>query len=288
MAAASAAQQDVQVAAANADLAKTALKRVQQLYSISHATADEEDRARAELRRADATLRSARFAVEVANHEVEAARTALRYSAAEENGGAAAERVLIRSPIDGDLLKIYRKSEGVIEAGQALVEVGDPRALEVEVDVLSADAVRLASGVRVLFERWGGPRPLEGVVRVVEPVGFTKISALGVEEQRVLVIADLTSAPSEWQQLGDGYHVEASFILWESAKVLQVPASALFHHRDGWAAFVIADGRAERREVEVGHRNGLEAELLAGIAAGETVIVHPDDKIDDGTRVALR
>jgi HlyD family secretion protein len=195
---------------------------------------------------------------------------------------------MVRAPVAGRVLKIPRKSEGVVTAGQALMEIGDPRALEVEVDVLSADAVRLHPGIKVEFERWGGEGQLQGKVRVVEPVGFTKVSALGVEEQRVWVIVDFTSPAAQWQQLGDGYRVEASFILWEDNNVLQVPASALFRDGAGWALFVVQQDKAIKRGVHVGQRNGLSAQILSGINEGDQVIVHPDDQVRDGVRVAVR
>jgi HlyD family secretion protein len=168
------------------------------------------------------------------------------------------------------------------------MDIGDPRALEVEVDVLSADAVRLHSGTKVEFERWGGEGRLAGKVRVVEPVGFTKVSALGVEEQRVWVIVDFTSPAAQWQQLGDGYRVEASFILWEENNVLQVPASFLFRDGAGWALFAVQQGRAVKRVVQIGQRNGLSAQILSGLNEGDRVIVHPDDQVHDSVRVAER
>ncbi|MDH4285534.1 MAG: HlyD family efflux transporter periplasmic adaptor subunit, partial [Gallionellaceae bacterium] len=214
----------------------------------------------------------------------EAERTALKYS-----GKAGARKpVTVRSPVNGRVLKIPRISEGVVAAGQALLEIGDPSALEVEVDVLTADAVRLKPGTRVVFERWGGEGMLEGAVRVVEPAGFTKVSALGVEEQRVWVIVSFTSPPAKWQQLGDGYRVEAQFILWEESNVLQVPSSALFREGEGWSLFAVQEGRAVKRSVKAGQRNGLSAQILSGIAEGERVIVHPDDRVRDGVKVALR
>ena len=150
-------------------------------------------------------------------------------------GGELAERVSVRSPITGRILKVDHECEGPVRTGDALLEVGDPTVLEVEVDVLSADAVKIKPGMNVLFDRWGGEQPLQGIVRIVEPVGFTKISALGVEEQRVLVISDFTSPAGQWQRLGDGYRVEARFILWHEENVLQVPASSLFRYGNGWA-----------------------------------------------------
>ena len=155
-------------------------------------------------------------------------------------------------------------------------------------DVLSADAVRIAPGMRVLFERWGEPEPLEGRVRRIEPVGFTKFSALGVEEQRVLVIADITSPGARWERLGDAYPGNARFVLWEDDDVLRVPTSALFRHDGGWAAFVVERGRAVRRKVEPGRRGGALTEVAGGLAPDERVIVHPDRSLGDGTRVRLR
>jgi HlyD family secretion protein len=193
--------------------------------------------------------------------------------------------VAVRSPVAGRVLKIPHKSEGPVGAGEALIEIGDPRALEVEVDLLSADAVRVHPGTRVLFERWGGDGPLQGEVKRVEPAGFTKISALGVEEQRVWAIVAFTSPRPAWQRLGDGYRVEASFIVWSGRDVLQVPASALFRDRAQWAAYVVESGRARKRRLRPGAGNGLQTQVLSGIAAGERVIAHPDDRVHEGARV---
>lgn len=284
-AAVSASQQNVEAAKADAALARKELQRIRRLRAGGHVTQDQEDRAVAEVERTAAQLRSAQFAVDTARYDMQAAQTALRYAA---EPASEKEPIIVRSPVSGRVLKIVHKSEGVVAAGQALVEVGDPRALEVEVDVLSADAVRIHPGTKVDFERWGGKGVLHGIVRVVEPVGFTKVSALGVEEQRVWVIVDFTSPATQWQRLGDGYRVEASFIIWEGRDVLQVPASALFRDGDGWALFVVRDGRAIRRPVRVGERNGLRAQILSGIREGDQVIVHPDDQVRDGVRVSRR
>jgi HlyD family secretion protein len=181
-----------------------------------------------------------------------------------------------------------RQSEGIVEAGTPLLEVGDPRALEVAVDVLSADAVRIRPGTPVVLERWGGEQPLEGVTRSVEPVGFTKLSALGVEEQRVWVIADLRSPAEAWSRLGEGYRVEASFIVWQGEQVLQIPASALFRQGEGWAVFVIENGQARRRVVEIGQRGGLTVEIRSGLTEGERVVTHPDDTLHEDAAVRIR
>jgi len=237
-------------------------------------------------RQTAAEQQSAEFTVEVARFDLEAARTALQYSLA-DNTATRPVTVDLHAPVASRVLSVDHKSEGVVSAGEDLIEIGDPAQLEVAVDVLSQDAVQIRPKTRVQFYRWGGDAPLEGVVRTVEPAGFTKISALGVEEQRVWVIADLVSPRAAWQFLGDGYRVEAHFILWQNPDVLQAPASALFHHDSEWAVFVVENGRARRRHVEVGHRNGLVAEITGGLSTGDRVITHPDDRIEDGVRVQV-
>jgi len=276
-------EENARASKADAEQAQIELKRLEALSKVQSISVNDLDRARTRANTATAMQRSAQFAVEVGRYELEAARTALKYA----GGGQAAERIAITTPVSGRVLKLYQQSEGVANAGQPLLEVGDPTQLEVEVDVLSADAVRLAPGMRVVFERWGG-NPLEGRLRLVEPVGFTKISALGVEEQRVKVIADFASPYEEWKHLGDGYRVDARFILWEQEKVLQIPASALFRHKEGWSVFVVEGGKARLRMVEPGQRSGLAAQIVKGLQEGETVITHPDEKIEDGVAVTLR
>ncbi len=282
-----AAEENARVAAAADDYAQARYERTKKLHESGFASRDELERTESEARQARSAHLSSEFAVEGARYDLDAARTRLKYSHG-EGGGSLARSVSVRTPVEGSVLGIPHKNEGVVEAGRPLIEIGDPRALEVEIDVLSTDAVRIRPGTSVLFHRWGGDAPLEGEVRTVEPAGFTKISALGVEEQRVLVIADITSPSGLWERLGDGYRLEASFLLWESDDVLQVPASALFRYGDGWAVFAQEGGKAKRRAVEVGHRNGLVAQILSGLKEGEMVITHPSDQIGDGTRVRKR
>jgi HlyD family secretion protein len=160
--------------------------------------------------------------------------------------------------------------------------VGDAAKLEIVVDVLSTDAVKLSPGMPVLLENWGGEQPLRACVRLVEPSGFTKISALGIEEQRVNVIADFVDPPG---RLGDGYRVEARVVIWEAESVLKIPSGALFRRGQDWNVFALEDGRAQARQVEIGHRNALEAEVLHGIEEGNGVIVHPSNEIASGMRV---
>lgn len=286
-AALSAAREQARVAAVEKDYAAAELERLRPLAEKGLLSGESFDKAENAAKTTTAVLRSAEFNVEVASYDLEAARTTLQYSAATA-GDTPAERVPVRAPVDGRILKVHHECEGPVRTGEPLFEVGDPSALEVEVDVLSADAVKIQPGMSVLFDRWGGEQPLQGRVRNIEPVGFTKISALGVEEQRVLVISDFTSPATQWQRLGDGYRVEAQFVLWQEAQVLQVPASALFRYRDGWAVFVIEGNSAKLREVSVGQRNGLRAQILSGVEPGEAVINHPSDAVEDGRGVRRR
>lgn len=230
------------------------------------------------------------------SRELEAARAAAR--AAESNQAAAEAALLasgeefgpnatvpLRAPVDGAVLRLFEESARVLPVGTPVLEVGDPGDLEIVVDLLSTEAVKVRPGARVLVEDWGGDGALEARVRRVEPSGFTKVSALGVEEQRVNVIADFLAPPTS---LGDAYRLEARIVTWEGDDVLQVPTGALFRSRGAWRVFVVADGRAREREIEPGHRTALAAEVRAGLAPGETVIVHPSDLVADGVAVAAR
>jgi HlyD family secretion protein len=281
-----ASREKMQAAKAEADYAASELGRMEKLHESGLVSMDKLDRAVAISRQSTAILRSAQFEIDVALFEKEAALTALRFSSDEWPSGYSG-KVIINSPINGMVLKVTHRSEGVVREGVPIIEIGDPNALEVVVDVLSADAVRITQGTPVFFHRWGGESPLEGRVRVVEPAGFTKISALGVEEQRVLVISDIISSQDIWGRLGDGYRVEASFVIWEG-DVLQTPANSLFRVDGDWAVFVMEGGDAHRRMVKIDHRNGLMAEIVSGLSEGEEVITHPDSSIEDGTPVRLR
>jgi HlyD family secretion protein len=274
-------------AEAAAEFAEADLSRARNLYEAGLATREALERAETSARQARARRIEAASAVEVARHDLEAARAALRYSPASD-GPEQRRTLALSAPAAGRILSLGRKSEGVVGAGEPLVEIGDPGAIEAAVDVLSADAVRIRPGMPVFFDRWGGDVSLEGRVRRVEPGGFTKVSALGVEEQRVLVIADFTAPRELWEPLGDGYRLEARFVLWEREDVLQVPNGALFRRGDDWAAFAVQGGRARLRPVTVGRRSGLAAQILSGLSEGDRVIVHPADAVADGVRVRSR
>jgi HlyD family secretion protein len=219
--------------------------------------------ARARQRAAEADLRSARAALLA----IDGAR-----------GGA----IGLRSPVSGRVLRIPERSERVVAAGAPLLTLGDPGGLEVVVDVLSQDAVRIRPGMAVLIEGWGGDTALRGTVRLVEPFAFTKVSALGVEEQRVNVVADIDDRPPA---LGDAYRVEARFVVASTDGVLTVPVSALFREGEGWGVFVVEGGVARLRQVEPGLRNAREAEIRAGLREGEVVVRHPPNTLRDGARI---
>lgn len=283
-----AAEQAAFAARAETALAETELARVVPLVQQGHLAQEKLDQAQARTRTLRASLRSAEFSVDVAQHELEATQSALRYTGADGRDDLS-QVVEVLAPVSGRILKIQQECEGVVTAGQPLLEIGDTDSLEIETEVLSADAVKIKPGMQVVYERWGGGTPLSGVVRRVEPVGFTQVSALGVDEQRVLVISDLMAG--EVQQphsLGDGYRVESHFVIWADEAVLQIPASALFRVDDRWAVFTVQVGKARRRMVDVGQQNGLRAQILNGLSPNDTVITHPDDTVEEGIRIVQR
>ncbi|HLW64697.1 MAG TPA: HlyD family efflux transporter periplasmic adaptor subunit, partial [Gemmataceae bacterium] len=194
----------------------------------------------------------------------------------------------IRSPITGCVLEVYQESSRTIPVGAELVKVGNTTDLECVIDVLSTDAVKITRGAKVYLEHWGGAQPLRGRVRLVEPAAFMKVSALGVEEQRVNVLVDFAEPRAKWESLGDGYRVEARIVVWESDDVLKAPDGAFFRHGDSWAVFRNVNGRARLTTVNVGRTNGLETHVTEGLAEGDSVILHPSDRIKNGVAVSPR
>jgi HlyD family secretion protein len=251
------------------------------------ASADERDTAEGKERVAADEVRAAEFAVRVAEFEHEQAKAARVRVQPRLSAEAEQERFDIRSPIGGLVLRVFQESAAVVSGGTKLLELGDPRDLEMEIDVLSTDAVKMRPGARVIVDHWGGPEPLAGRVRVVEPAGFLKVSALGVEEQRVNVIADFTDPLEKRKPLGDAYRVEARIVISEGEAV-KVPAGGLFRRGGGWACFAVRDGRAKLTDVAVGRTNGLDTEVLSGLGEGDAVVVHPSDRVKDGGRVVRR
>lgn len=271
------------------ELAQSELARVRGAMARQAASQREQDEAvAASIMRAQ-EVRSAQFALEIAHFELEQARAALIH--ATEQNDAGQWRFEIRAPISGRVLRVFQESAAVVQAGAPLIEVGDPDDLEVVVDVLSRDAVAIRPGAAVILEHWGGEQPLNGRVRLIEPAAYTKVSALGVEEQRVDVVIDFTDPLESREGLGDAYRVEARIVVWQAPNppgVLKAPTGALFRHAESWAVFAIEAGRAQRRDVQVGRRSGAEAEIVSGLRAGEAVVLYPSDRVQDGTAVAVR
>ncbi len=280
-----AAMEKERAATADADYTEKRLARISKLYAGGAVAKDQFDLTESEAKKARAVQLSARAAVDVARSELERAKSTLRNFAAVKR---TVEDVEITSPVNGAIFKIYRESEGAVQTGEPLIEIGDVRDLEVRVEVLSSDAVRIKPGMTVLFKRWGRDEPLTGRVRRIEPAGFTKLSSLGVEEQRVLVIADITTPPEKWRALGDGYRLEAHFVVWEGRDILQVPTSALFRSGKDWSVFTEEQGKARLRKVEIGQRTGLTAQIVSGLKENERVVAYPDDTISEGTKIRQR
>ena len=228
-------------------------------------------------------LASAQFATRGAEYELANARSLLARST---SAAPSSDEIELRSPVRGRVLRVAQPSGGVVTAGAPLLEIGDTTALEIVIDLLTADAAQVTTGSTVRIDAWGGDGALTGHVRLVEPSAFTRTSALGVEEQRVNALVDLNDPPARWRSLGDGWRVEAHITVWEGDNVITVPTGALFRKADAWCAFVIEGGRARRRTVTLGHRGGDRVEITQGLRAGETVIVHPSDRLVEGEAVA--
>jgi RND family efflux transporter MFP subunit len=249
---------------------------------------DEERLASLELdvRTREAQVKAAELAVQASEHEVDALRAVLRQF--EDTAGRSQAALTLRSPVAGVVLRVHQESEALVAAGTPLIEVGNPDQLEIVADLLSTDAVRVQTGFPVFIAGWGGETTLHGSVRLVEPAGFTKISALGVEEQRVNVLIDFDDSARDAHRLGDGYRVDISIIIWERAGILKVPTSALFRAGDKWRVFAVHDGRVVTADIRIGQRNALEAEVISGLDQGDKVIVHPGDTIQDDVAVIQR
>lgn len=270
------------------EYAGTQLERMKRLFARKMVSRKDLDDAEERARFTKENLNSAQFAVRVAEFELEQARATLLQTGTPAPEAGNPPQFTVMSPIDGAVLRVFQESETPVTAGTRLVEIGNTSDVEVVIDVLSSDAVRIRPGARTILEHWGGDAPLEGRVRKIEPGGFTKISALGVEEQRVNVIADLTGPVEKWNGLADGYRVDARVVVSELADVLKIPAGALFRQAGEWSVFVVEDGKARVRPVKIGEQNDLEAEIRDGLKENDRVIVYPGDKVKDGGAVSSR
>jgi HlyD family secretion protein len=266
--------------------AETELLRKENLAKRGNISQRGLDSARLDVKIREAAVAAADAALQVKRFDLETARVHLIPPGSFAESVGAPCCVEVRAPVSGRILRIIRESESVVAAGEPLLEIGDPRQLEIVADLLSSDAMQARVGAQVLIEAWGGGGVLNGRVRRVEPYGFTKVSALGIEEQRVNVIIDFADPPAAG--LGHGYRVEVGIVVWQAEDVLRVPLGALFRVGEAWAVFVEADGRSRLREVGIGHRNSAFAEVLEGLEDGARVVLHPSDRIEDGSRIVER
>ncbi len=268
----------------NHDLNKTKYDRGKRLLTSNAISRDEYDIAKAEYLASVQSLKAAKFDAEIAQFEL-----AMAHAAASQFDGSETESLgqpfEIHAPIEGKILRVFQESATVVTVGTPLLELGDTQNLEIEIDVLSTDAVRIKPGAELTVEHWGGESPLRGNVRVIEPAAFTKISSLGVEEQRVNIIADFNEPPDRIAALGDGYRVEARITVNERDRVLLIPNSAKFRYRRAWHVLTIVDDKAVMQRIVVGDQNESHTQIVEGLKQGDKVIVYPSDQISSGTKV---
>jgi HlyD family secretion protein len=270
------------------DFALSELKRARRLKQEAVISTSELESTERTYQTRQAELETAIASRQARQAELDRANAELISPTEPRSSSQACQCVAIRAPVDGRILKIQHKSQGVVSAGEPLLEIGDPSKLEIVADLLSSDAVKVEPGQQVFIENWGGQQALTGQVRRIEPFGFTKVSALGIEEQRVNVIIDFTSPKADWARIAHGYQVDVRIVLWEGKKILKLPLTALFRDGNTWAVFVEQNGRAKQRQISIGHRTGFEAEVTEGVTSGERIVVHPSDKIAEGVLLSTR
>jgi len=267
--------------------ARAELKRSETLAQQGYVSPNQNETGRLNVRLREKELESARQEEDATRHELEQSRAALKQFSQTASEGP--QRAFsIKAPVSGKVLKILQQSEGIVSAGTPLMELGDPSQLEVVVDVLTEDAAQIKPGTPVRLMNWGGPEQLNGQVRLVEPAAFTKVSALGVEEQRVNTVIDITSPPESWRALGDGFKVDVRVLVQVVENAVMVPVSALFPVGARSALFIVDAGRVRQQEVEVAARNGVQAWIRTGLQPGTKVVVYPDSALRDGDRVRSR
>lgn len=280
------AEETLSIARTAAQFAQTNWERVQKIQNTGSVSATDRDNAKLAAETRQMEVQSAEFALKVATYELDQAKAALLQFQTPGKEGEVVS-LPIKSPISGRVLKVMQESTTVVTPGTAIMEVGDPSDIEIEAEILSRDAVTIVPGAMVSVEQWGG-EPVKARVRRVEPAAFTKVSALGVEEQRVYVLSDLVEPPQQVQRLGDRYRVEVRVAVWHSDDVLLAPAGAIFREGRDWKTFIIDGGKAKAVPVEAGHSDGRMTEVLGGLKAGDEVLVHPPDTVKDGVAVKKR
>jgi HlyD family secretion protein len=281
------AESEVRRLEAAVEFYRTELARAQTLARSQSVSAQALDKAKFDAETNEAALASAKAQVKVWQKVSESLAAQLIDPASTAARTDPSCCIEIRAPVTGRVLKIIQDSEAVVQPGAPLIEIGDPMDLDVIADLLSSDAVQISRGAPVRIDGWGGP-PINGRVTRVDPAGFLKVSALGIEEQRVRVTVDLVDPPEVWSRLGHDYRVVVHVTTWSADDVLTVPVGALFRKGDDWAVFVVRDGRARVAPIKIGHRNNRAAEVLSGLAAGDEVVLHPSDRVSEATPVAAR
>lgn len=278
------AAQQLEGAKTSLAFAKKELNRLKSLGNIVSSESLDNAAYTLDLRESEAV--AARKALRIAQFELETQRAAL--NAFPQSKSGTSDPLVLKAPVDGFVFRVFEESAGPVSLKTPIMEIADPNHLEVVVDLLSKDAVKVTAGQRVYLKHWGGEEALRGRVRLVEPSGFTKVSALGVEEQRVNVVVDIVDEPKLWQSLGDGFRVEAAIVIWAGEDLLRVSSSALFWSQDQWMVFVLTEGKAVLNPIEIGKRNSWWTEVKAGLDEGQTVILHPGDQVANGIRVKPR
>jgi HlyD family secretion protein len=277
---------DLRQARAEVDNAASELKRVEALAPRGLVAQVELERAQMRQQKAGAALESARSALNVKQFELENARMLLADFTGVNPEGL--PFISLKAPVTGRVFRVLQKSESVVAAGTPILEIGNSGEIEIAADMLSTDAVKVHPGATAWITDWGGPKDLAARVRLIEPSGFTKFSALGVEEQRVKVVLDIVEPREVWAQLGDGFRVNVRISIWESDDEIRVPLGALFRRDQAWATFVARDGRALLTSVSIGQVNGRDAQVISGPKEGDRVVLHPSDRIRDGGRISER
>ncbi len=293
-AALSLARADVRRATADADFAKAELTRTEKLRETDTVSEAALDRAQRAYRSADAALDTTRAAVSLREAELDNARAMLMTPTEAEQKSSGTNphpqtSIPLRAPISGRILRVMQESETVLPAGTPILEIGDPLGdLEIVAELLSTDAVKVSPGDRVIIDKWGDAPPLEGRVEKIEPWGFTKYSALGVEEQRVNAVIQFFGPEKSRERLGHGFRVEVKIVIWEDDAALNIPASAIFRIGDKWAVFRLENGRARMRSIEIGRNNGIHAQVTQGLEQGDEIVLYPGNRVTDGARVKQR
>ncbi len=278
------AAQSLSMAKTNEKFALTNWERVKNLIEKGSISDTDRDSAERDAAMREQEVRAAEFAQKIAEFELQQTKAALL----QMESSSSVNVIEVRSPVGGKVLKVMQESAMVIAAGTSILEIGDPADLEIEAEILSRDAIAIQPGAKVSVEQWGGAEGLEARVRRIEPAAFTKVSALGVEEQRVLVLSDLVEPPEAAKALGDRYRVEVKIAIWHQDDALLIPAGALFREGSEWKAFVFNQGKAVATTLEVGRTDGRMTQVIKGLEVGAQVLLHPPDSVKDGVAVVKR